>query len=321
VNFLDLAKRLRQECRVSGSGPSAVTGQVAEYQRLLDWTAEAWREIQRGHPAWRFMRRSCVCPTVNGQALYPAASWMDTALLATIGSTWSRWALDYQAGDTFRCYANPAFTFDVANSKLQLAGHGLRDGDIIWAGTTGSLATGMTAAQPYYVVNATADDWQIAATAGGPAITLSGSASGTQTLSSSNTTTFIGLRSETPLDVWDYDDLRDTYQIGATRSTYSRPTVVALAPNGSLAVGPVAALGYTLLGDFYTKPVLLASATDTPAMPEEYHMAIVYKAMTYYGVSEAAPEIYDFGSSQFDRLYLQLLRDQAPRVRLAGSLC
>jgi hypothetical protein len=229
--------------------------------------------------------------------------------------------LDYENGDTIRCYANPAFTFDVANSKLQLAGHGLINGDIVWGDTTGSLATGMTAASPYYVVNKTTDDFQIAATSGGTAITLSGTPSGTHTLSSTNTSSFVGLRNETPLDVWDYDDYRDVYLMGANRQTYTRPDAVALAPDGSLAVGPVAALGYTLLGDYYTKPVLLATSTDTPAMPEEYHMAIVYKAMTYYGVSESAPEIYDFGSLQFDKAYLSLLREQAPRLRTAGSLC
>lgn len=237
ATFLELAQRVRQECRVSGSGPTDVTGQVAEYQRLLSWVQEAWREIQRGNPAWRFMRRSATCPTVNAQATYPASAFADSLTGAAITNTWGRWALDYDSGDTFRNYVTSA-----------------------------------------------------------------------------------GLVSEVPMFPIDYDVWRDTYQFGATRTTYSRPTSLALAPDGSLALGPVPAAGYTLVGDYYTKPVLLTAATDTPACPEEFHMAIVYKAMTYYGVSEAAPEIYDFGAQQFQRIFADLTRHQAPRFRLAGAL-
>jgi hypothetical protein len=237
MNFLALAQRLRQECRVSGSGPTDVSGQVAEYQRLLDWTAEAWREIQRSNEFWRFMRRSATCPTVNATATYAASSFNDTLTSASIATTWGRWALDYDNGDTFRSYDTTA-----------------------------------------------------------------------------------GITSETPLLPIDYDTWRDTYQFGATRTTYSRPAVVALAPDGSLAVGPVSAAGYTLIGDYYVKPVLLTENTDTPAMPEEFHMAIVYLAMTYYGVSEAASEIGDLGQMKYEKLYRQLVLAQAPRYRKAGAL-
>lgn len=237
MNFLQLAQRLRQECRVSGSGPAAVTNQVQEYQRLLDWTAEAWREIQRSNPFWRFMRRSCTCPTVNGQATYAASAFADSATATSLATTWGRWALDYDSGDSFRSYDTSA-----------------------------------------------------------------------------------GLSSEAPLGPVDYDLWRDMYQFGANRTSYSRPTVLALAPDGSLALGPVPSAGYTIVGDYYVKPVLLADATDTPAMPEEFHMAIVYLAMTYYGVSEAAPEIFDLGQAKYDKLVSQLTRAQAPRYRTAGAL-
>jgi hypothetical protein len=56
-------------------------------------------------------------------------------------------------------------------------------------------------------------------------------------------------------------------------------------------------------------------------MPEQYHMAIVWKAMMYYGASEAAPEIYDAGEKWFKTIFKQLSDEQAPRMRLAGALC
>lgn len=232
MNFLQLAQRLRQECRVPGSGPSAVTGQVQEYQRLLDWTAEANREIERSNPYWRFKRKSCSCATVSGAGGKVSYSATDFAL-----TDWGRWALDYDSGDTFRSY-----------------------------------------------------------------ITAS------------------GLSSEIALNPIDYDQWRDQYYFGALRSTFARPMVIALAPDNTLVLGPISDGSVTLVGDYYAKPTLLAAASDTPAMPEEFHMAIVYKAMTYYGVSEAAPEIFDMGERQFARIYAQLTDHEAPRFRVAGAL-
>lgn len=227
--FLELAQRLRQECRVSGSGPSAVTGQVAEYQRLLDWTAQANREIESSNPFWRFKRASATCATTSGKTNYYASDFGIT--------DFGRWALDYERGDTFRSYV-----------------------------------------------------------------------------------TATGTSSEVALLPVDYDQWRDTYYFGALRTTYSRPMVIAVAPDNSLVLGPISDGSVTLTGDYYAKPTLLTNAGDYPAMPEEFQMAIVYKAMMFYGVSEAAPEIYDFGKMQYERLYADLTRHEAPRYRVAGAL-
>jgi hypothetical protein len=312
VNYIELAQRTRMECRVQGSGPVAVTGQSADYQRLLVWVNEAWQEIQRSNRFWRWMRRSASCPTVQGRQFYTAAHFGITEF--------GRWALDFDSGDTFRNYSNPEVTFDIGSSKVQLTDHQLANGDTANFFTTGSLPSGMSASTTYYVVNRTDNDFQVSATAGGAAITLSGAQSGTQTMSSGNVTSFLGLRTEVPMFPWDYDDWRDTYQFGANRNTYTRPDCLARAPDGSLAFGPITAAGYTVLGDYYRSPQVLTDAGDTPEMPEQFHMAIVYKAMQYFGASEAAPEVYDAGVLNFRKIYAELTQDQAPRMRLAGAL-
>jgi hypothetical protein len=312
--FLELVQDLRRECRVSGNGPVSVTAtDNEEYTRLIEWTKQAWLSIQRANRFWRFMRRSAACPTVQGQALYSAA---DFGI-----SSFGHWALDYDNGDTFRSYANPQVSFDIANSRVQLVNHGLSNGDTVKLFTDGALPGGLTAATQYYAVNGAADTLQLSTSAGGSAIVMSGSATGTTTMTSGNTTSFIGLIGETPLGPMDYDLWRDTYQFGATRITYSRPVAISLAPNNSVAAGPVAAAGYTLVGDYYMQPTALVADADVPGMPEQFHMAIVYRAMQYYGASEAAPEVYDAGVLEYNRIFQSLANDQAPRMRLAGALC
>lgn len=230
MTYLELAQKLRRKCRVIGSGPTAVTGQSEEYQRLLDFINEAWLYIQRKHEDWRFLRKSASCTTVTGQYAYSPTT--DFAL-----TDFAYWALDYENNDTFRNYVTSA-----------------------------------------------------------------------------------GPRSEIYMIPIDYDDWRDRYQYGAIRYTYTRPLEIALAPNNSLVVGPTAIEGYTILGDYYSIPTEMVNATDTPSMPEQFHWAIIYKAMMLYGASEAAPEVYDDGENEFKKIMAILERNQLRRVSMPGGL-
>jgi len=58
ATFLELAQALRREAGVPGTGPTAITGEVEEYMRLITWIKRAWTEIQGQYPTWKFMRRS-----------------------------------------------------------------------------------------------------------------------------------------------------------------------------------------------------------------------------------------------------------------------
>lgn len=314
MNFLTLTQTLRVKCRVTGNGPTAVTGQSAEYNRLFLFINEAWMAIQRMHTDWRFMRATASCPTVQGQQTYSPT--------ADFGLTdFGYWALDHRNGDTFRNYANPQVTITIASpAVVSLTGHNLSNGQTVTFGTTGALPTGLTAGVPYFVVNRTANDFQVAATAGGTPINTTGSQSGNQTITSNNTRNFAGFLSEIFLDVSDYDWLRDTYFYGANRMTPTRPIMVARAPDNSLACGPVTAAGYTLVGDYYKVPKEMVAATDVPSLPEQFHWAIVYRAMMAFGVSEAAPEIYDEGAENLRTIIRQIEASELRRVTLPGAL-
>lgn len=230
MNYLQLAQKTREKCRIIGSGPTAVTNQSAEYTRVLNWVNEAWLEIQRMREDWRWMRRSATAVTV--QAQYAYSPTVDFAL-----TDFANWALDFAQGDTFRNYV-----------------------------------------------------------------------------------TSVGPQSEIFMPPIDYDNWRDVYLYGANRYAYSRPIEIAIAPDNSLVCGPVPVEGYTLIGDYYTIPTEMVDATDEPALPSQYHWAIIYKAMTYYGISEAAPEVYDEGNLQFGKIIRQILRTQLRRTTGAGAL-
>jgi hypothetical protein len=71
VNFLELAQRFRREGGISGNGPSSVLSQAGEMQSVVEWTNEAWADIQATHATWKWMYRRAYFNTVVGQDRYP----------------------------------------------------------------------------------------------------------------------------------------------------------------------------------------------------------------------------------------------------------
>ena len=129
-----------------------------------------------------------------------------------------------------------------------------------------------------------------------------------------NYPTAVGNIAEFPMEYMNYEDWRDTYQFGANRYVQTRPWVITIAPDQSIGLGPYPNGDYTITGDYYRAPILLAADADVPALPVQFHMMIVYKAMMYYGAYEAAPEVYDRGELEFGKLMARLDALRLPEV-------
>jgi len=133
-------------------------------------------------------------------------------------------------------------------------------------------------------------------------------------------TTTVGYTNETFLDPISYDRWRDGYMYGAMRSVQTRPVAVAIGPDKSVCLGPPPTAGYTVTADYWVKPTLMSADDDEPGMPTEFHMAIVYLAMTFYAGYEAAPEVMARGQGSYDKMMRQLGALQAPMMSVAGPL-
>lgn len=91
MTYLELCQRLRQEAGISGTGPSAVTSQVGEMARVVDWIDTAYETIQNLHPDWDFLRFDFSFSTVASTQNYTP-----TAAGYSEHQTWKR--------DSLRCY-------------------------------------------------------------------------------------------------------------------------------------------------------------------------------------------------------------------------
>jgi len=91
---------------------------------------------------------------------------------------------DGGTGDTYisRGTYTSTVTMTIASpGVITWTSHGLSNGTRVYLTTTGALPTGLSASTAYYVVNASTNTFQLAATVGGTAINTSGSQSGTHT--------------------------------------------------------------------------------------------------------------------------------------------
>lgn len=73
MTYLELCKRTRLECGLSGDGPSTVIGQAGQLQKVITFVAQAWTDLQSERPNWLFMWSEFEFDTDAGVRDYLAA--------------------------------------------------------------------------------------------------------------------------------------------------------------------------------------------------------------------------------------------------------
>ena len=131
--------------------------------------------------------------------------------------------------------------------------------------------------------------------------------------------TSLGYQNRQFMDPWDWVHFRDLYRFN--NLVEGRPTRFAVDPQTkslSLASIPDAA-GYTITGRYWKKPVALVADTDTPIISSEYHMLIVYWALSKYAGYEAAMEVKQEAGENRAKLLSALENDQLPPMEVGGA--
>lgn len=129
----------------------------------------------------------------------------------------------------------------------------------------------------------------------------------------------IGIQDEQWLVEWEYYVFRNTYRFNL--QVAGRPVVFAENPQGrAIMLGQFPDDVYLITGEYQKKAYGLAANDDVPDIPEAYHLIIVYKAMLYYGLFEAAGEVIQRAQSQYQALLTQLEHEQLQEVYLGNPL-
>lgn len=97
ATFLKICQNVARECGVAGGAdpspkPTAVTGQSGELNRIVNWVADAYAEIQ-GSRNWRWLRKKFTVNTVAGTDTYAFGDCTDVDDAAFI-TRFKTWRLD-----------------------------------------------------------------------------------------------------------------------------------------------------------------------------------------------------------------------------------
>jgi hypothetical protein len=133
--------------------------------------------------------------------------------------------------------------------------------------------------------------------------------------------TATGRSDEQYLPFWDYERWRDIFDFGEQATRQGRPQIHSQrARDKALLLAEVPDDIYTVTGEYQRVPSAIGGDNDSPDMPSQFHMLLVYMGMKSYATQEAAPEIWDEGDRE-TKTYLGLLeRDQLPELELPEPL-
>ncbi|MCP4607743.1 MAG: hypothetical protein GY845_03360 [Planctomycetes bacterium] len=117
-----------------------------------------------------------------------------------------------------------------------------------------------------------------------------------------------------------WDDYRQMYLYGATRTAEGLPNYVSVQPDEGLNLYLVPDDIYTIVGEYYKVPAELSGDTDVPIIPSQFHMIIVWRALMFYAGYDAANEKYAMGKTEYKKLLMRLEIDQLPQITFGGPL-
>lgn len=223
MNFLQLVQRVRQECGVSGSGPSTVVSQTGELKRLVEWTQEAYIALQNSN-TWNWL-------------------WDDTTPALTSGG---------------RVY-NPVTDWSIF--------------PIQW--DTDSLTCYLTS---------------------------------------------VGVADEQRLHYLTWPEFKATNGYGYGYVQTNRPVAFSIRPDRSIIFDSYLDQDYTIRGEYWGTPETLSLDADLPALPEQYHMAIVWRAVMAYAQYEEAGVLLQLAEKEFNRYYGSMTRTELPEVVAGGAM-
>jgi hypothetical protein len=129
-----------------------------------------------------------------------------------------------------------------------------------------------------------------------------------------------GSATEAYLPFLEYNTFRNMYLFGAMRTQRTAPATFSVNPGKNLVIGNLPDDVYNINGEYFAMPGAMALDVDTPNMPAQFHMAIVWKALAHYGMYEAASEAVQKGEREYSRLLSRLEADQLPMITFGAPL-
>lgn len=112
------------------------------------------------------------------------------------------------------------------------------------------------------------------------------------------------------IEVVEYDDVKDE----PLDTDSGPPSRIIIMPDNSLLLEPTPDAAHTIYADYYVtaESTVLSANGDISVIPEEFHDAILGRAMIFYANYENAPEIKTQGTELYGETLQELENSQLP---------
>jgi len=103
------------------------------------------------------------------------------------------------------------------------------------------------------------------------------------------------------------------------RTTFSsgKPTSFTIRPDNHLSFNTLPDAVYTIYFDYFRTPQQLSTNTDELLLAEQYHDAVLYKAILYVAAEQDAPELYQDAQAQLNIRLSSMGVSLLPTITLA----
>ena len=125
-----------------------------------------------------------------------------------------------------------------------------------------------------------------------------------------------GAQAERPLRHLPWDQFRARFVVGAHDP--GPLTFWSTDPAGVLMVGPTPDAPHMVRADYIRDVVDMAADSDVPGLPARFHMLIVWRALSEYGGFDAAGEVFQRASGNYNSLLSALHQSQLPGIRFTA---
>lgn len=114
----------------------------------------------------------------------------------------------------------------------------------------------------------------------------------------------------------DWDHMRNNVLLGPMLSTTGKPQHVTIDPNNRLVFYPLPDDAYTVRGRYMKSAQTLASDSDEPEIPADFHEAIKWRALKLLALHDEDQFHYQTWDVEYRRAMNDLRGDQTPRFDL-----
>ena len=111
-----------------------------------------------------------------------------------------------------------------------------------------------------------------------------------------------------------YADFRLVWMMGPSRTQAGRPMYFTVKPNKEIAVHPIPNDAYSITGEYQKGYTAMTADASTPVFPEQYHMAIVWRALMLFAGFHSEPDKFALGQNEFQRIMKAMRAQELPMI-------